>query len=303
MKKGALPAYCRTATTIMDIVQLQYFQTAAKEQHFTRAAAKLNVSQPTLSASISRLENELNCSLFNRTGRQIQLNENGEILLKHVNVILQSYQEALWELDSFQRRNSNALTIACMTMIVHNKFLAPFQKLHPEIQLHQQMLLADGLAAAIHDHHIDFIIANLPIQDESIASLLLTSDQLYLALSRNHPLSRKGSYTMEDIANEKFVINPGGTGFVKIFKDLFLSRQLAVPQVTYALPSEWQSFINDGYAAISTEDYFLHGALDSSVVFLPPSDPTCCRQLSLIWNSRKELSRAARLFLQFFQTT
>lgn len=287
----------------MDIVQLQYFQTAAKEQHFTRAATKLNVSQPTLSASISRLENELNCSLFNRTGRQIHLNENGEILLKHVNVILQSYQEALWELDSFQHRNSNSLTIACMTMIVHNKFLKPFQEQHPEIQLHQQMLLSDGLAAALYDHKIDFIIANIPIQDESAASLDLASDRLFLALSRNHPLSKKESYTVEDIANEKFVINPGGTGFVKIFKDLFLSRHIPVPQVTYALPSEWQAFINDGYAAISTEDYFLHGAFDSSVVFLPPSDPACSRQLCLIWNSRKALSRTARLFLHFFQAT
>lgn len=281
----------------MDLVQLQYFQTAAREQHFTRAANKLNVSQPTLSASISRLEDELGCRLFSRVGRQILLNENGEILLKHADAILQSYQNAVSELNALQRRDTNVLSIACMTMHIHNKYLRHFQEKHPEIRIFQKMLLVDGLVPALHDDKIDFIIANILCKDESVAYCHLANDPLYLALSRNHPLSRKGSYSLEDIANERFVLIPGGSGFTQIFESLFADRHYSIPNATYALPSEWQTYLNNGYLAVSTEEYFRSGGFDSSVVFLPPEDSSCQRDLYLVWNKQKPLSKAAKLFL------
>lgn len=282
----------------MDFIQLQYFQTAAKEQHFTRAANKLNVSQPTLSASISRLEDELGCRLFNRVGRQIQLNESGEILLKYADTILQSYQEAILELESLQRRDTNSLNIACMTMHIHSKYLRHFQEKYPEIRLFQKMLLVDGLVSALHDNKVDFIIANILCKDECVAYHHLATDPLYLALSRNHPLARKDSYSLEDIANERFVLVPGGSGFTQIFESLFTNSHHSIPDATYALPSEWQTYINHGYLAISTEEYFRSGGFDSSVVFLPPSDRSCQRDLYLVWNKYKPLSKAAKLFLQ-----
>lgn len=285
----------------MDFVQLQYFQVAAREQHFTRAANKLNVSQPTLSAAISRMEDELGCRLFNRIGRQILLNENGEILLKYADSILQSYQNAVSELKALQRVDSNALNIACMTMHIHSKYLRHFQKMHPEIHINQKMLLVDGLVPALHNTGIDFIIANILCRDEFLAYYHLTNDPLFLALSRNHPLSQKGSYSLNDIAYEKFVLVPGGSGFVQIFESLFSNHHLPIPEATYALPSEWQTYLNNGYLAISTEEYFYSGGFDSSVVFLPPNDPSCHRDLYLVWNKHKPLTKVAKLFLQTIQ--
>ena len=71
----------------MNLSQLEYFQIVAKEEHISRAAEKLHISQPSLSTTIRRLENELDTLLFDRVGRNIYLNEAGKKLLNHVNYI------------------------------------------------------------------------------------------------------------------------------------------------------------------------------------------------------------------------
>lgn len=58
----------------MDLTQLQYFQILAREENMSRAAEKLHVAQPAISASMSRLEKELDARLFDRKGRKIVLN-------------------------------------------------------------------------------------------------------------------------------------------------------------------------------------------------------------------------------------
>lgn len=62
----------------MDLLQLKYFCAIVEEGHMTRAAARLSIAQPALSASLGRLEKELGVSLFDRVGRNIYLNECGQ---------------------------------------------------------------------------------------------------------------------------------------------------------------------------------------------------------------------------------
>lgn len=68
----------------MDLLQLRYFLMVARMEHITKAANALHMTQPSLSKAISRLEKEVGAPLFDRHGRQIRLNENGRIFLKHI---------------------------------------------------------------------------------------------------------------------------------------------------------------------------------------------------------------------------
>ena len=71
----------------MNLSQLHYFQVVAEEEHISRAAEKLHISQPSLSTTIRRLEKELDTPLFDRRGRNIYLNQAGKQLLEHVHFI------------------------------------------------------------------------------------------------------------------------------------------------------------------------------------------------------------------------
>ena len=82
----------------MELLQLYYFQVTARFQHISKAAACLHITQPALSQTIKRLEKELETELFDRVGKEIVLNEKGEILLKYANSVLSSVESAKAEL-------------------------------------------------------------------------------------------------------------------------------------------------------------------------------------------------------------
>ena len=94
----------------MELLQLYYFQVTARFQHISKAAACLHITQPALSQTIKRLEKELETELFDRVGKEIVLNEKGEILLKYANSVLSSVESAKAELADYCRRETNTLS-------------------------------------------------------------------------------------------------------------------------------------------------------------------------------------------------
>ena len=78
----------------MTLNQLGYFYQAAVLQHFNQAAEKMNISEPSLSRSISSLEDELGVTLFEKRGRNVILTKAGEIFLEHATQILDDVKRA-----------------------------------------------------------------------------------------------------------------------------------------------------------------------------------------------------------------
>lgn len=103
----------------MDIRQLSYFVEVAHQQSFTKAAKKLNVSQPALSKCISNLEEELNTSLFTRGIGHITLTEEGQYALDNATELLTCYNEIAHKLYHLNSQNSTSLTIGC-SMLLHS---------------------------------------------------------------------------------------------------------------------------------------------------------------------------------------
>lgn len=89
----------------MEITHLRYFKKTAELEHITKAAQELHVAQPSLSRTISMLEDELKVKLFNRKGKSIELNEYGIIVLNHTNRILKELEAIHREIDD-ARENS-----------------------------------------------------------------------------------------------------------------------------------------------------------------------------------------------------
>ena len=82
----------------MKLQQLQYFKALAEKEHLFKTATELYISPPALSATISRLEEELGVSLFDHVGRNIKLNKNGERFYLHVKNVLAELDQACAEL-------------------------------------------------------------------------------------------------------------------------------------------------------------------------------------------------------------
>ena len=96
----------------MDLASLRYFKAVAETQNMSKAAKNLFVSQSALSKSIRTLENELGGSLFQRTGKNLVLNDGGRILLRYANEILNQYSLMETELSDCFGRESTTVSVS-----------------------------------------------------------------------------------------------------------------------------------------------------------------------------------------------
>ena len=123
----------------MEINQLRYFRTVAEEEHISRAAEKLNISQPALSTTIRRLENDLGVELFDHVGRTIKLNENGKILLERANRILMLIDDTENILQELARQEKKMISLA-VTSPQFIEGVDMFIKEHPDFKWKLQVM-------------------------------------------------------------------------------------------------------------------------------------------------------------------
>ena len=97
----------------MQIAQIRYFVTAAQLQNLSKAAEALHLSQPSLSRSIARLEEELGTPLFTRSGKRILLNEPGRRFLESARAMLRDLDDTLLELGELSAGPVKRLSVRC----------------------------------------------------------------------------------------------------------------------------------------------------------------------------------------------
>ena len=139
----------------MDLLQLKYFKVVAEQEHITKSAKLLMVSQPYLSAIVARLEEEMGGQLFDRDGRNVVLNEYGKILLHHANEALQHLEDAKKEIADMRSRDTKYIRFGSSSTMLSKRWLVDFLKEHDDIRLahllaaHNEIM--DGLLSGRFD--------------------------------------------------------------------------------------------------------------------------------------------------------
>ena len=167
----------------MDFHQLRVFVEVAKQKNFSRAAANIFLSQPTVSAHIKTLENEIGSPLFDRSQRELMLTEGGKILFKFAQEILEIKEKAFAAIQENYRITKGHLEIAASS--VPGAYLLPgllhsFNKKHPGVTF--SVLLRDSrhVFENIRDYTYDLGFAGKPVRIEGLGQVKLVEDQLIL---------------------------------------------------------------------------------------------------------------------------
>lgn len=187
----------------MEIFQLIQFQAVAELEHMTRAAERLNLAQPALSRTIQNLEKELGVPLFDRSGRRMQLNENGRILLRYARQILSSIQDAKNEISA---QNTDSET--CIRLCVHSatalipQLLTDFRAVRPDIQFDIVQRIFRNTEQPDYDMLIDSIVGDEVLPRNSY---VLMQEEAMLAVPSSHPLAQKSAVSLSDIRDIPFV--------------------------------------------------------------------------------------------------
>ena len=170
----------------MDFHKLEYFKAVADLQHVTKAAEMLHVAQPSVSRSLSNLEEELGVELFDRSGKNIVLNRYGEIVLRHANRILNEIDAIPREINELKEQADSTVSVS---MRAASKLLPQmvmtFHREHPEI--HLSITHTGSTSASAEDADIWIYSSADPVKDTFHTVLL--KEELLLALPETSPLA------------------------------------------------------------------------------------------------------------------
>ncbi|MEY7980543.1 LysR family transcriptional regulator, partial [Streptomyces pilosus] len=194
----------------MELRHLQHFVAVAEDQHFTRAAERLMVSQSGLSASIRALERELQTPLFVRTTRRVTLTEAGRALLAEAERVLAQVRAAHEAVAAVQGVLRGTLALGseqCIAGVHVARLLAAFRRRHPDVEIRLRQWGSAALAEEVAAGRLDLAFAYRTEADpEQLRSVPLTSEPMTVLCHPGHRLARAGTpVTPRDLADEVFV--------------------------------------------------------------------------------------------------
>ena len=162
----------------MELSWLKQFQTAATLNHITRAAEQLYISQPALSKTIHLLEEEFKVPLFDRSGKRVQLNENGKILLKYTNRIFQDLENAHMEIDKLNQQEKNTIVLSTLAAsYLLPDILIKFREKYPDVIF---SLRQSTSAAKESDYDLQIFSSGEFLYDSNIKCIL--KEEILLAI-------------------------------------------------------------------------------------------------------------------------
>jgi LysR family transcriptional regulator, hydrogen peroxide-inducible genes activator len=196
----------------MNLQELRYLSAVAEHRHFGRAAESCNVSQPTLSSQVRKLEDELGVTLFERTNKRVELTPIGSQILQHA-------RRALFEagqMDAVARAARDPLVgplklgvIPTLAPYLMPLILKPLKQSYPGLTLElwedQTRSLIDGL----RNHRLDAALLATPPESPEITEIALFDEPLIAALPLNHRLAQSKKVTEESLSKELLVLADG----------------------------------------------------------------------------------------------
>lgn len=190
----------------MDIYQLRYFLAVVETRNFSRAAERVFVSQPTLSAGIKKLEQGLDAPLFNRGSRSISLTEAGRRFLPRARTIIYEINTAKQEARGKQPSQRLQIGIPRVLPIAgFSQLLADFRKTHSEIQIAIKEGTPEQLQLWLDEKRIDMVIGLAPSTDSDHQFERLFSTKCMLATPTDHPFSVRASVQLRQLDQLDFV--------------------------------------------------------------------------------------------------
>lgn len=191
----------------MEIDQLRNFLKVAELGNFTRAAEEMLLSQPALSRSVARLEEELGQPVFERQSRKVVLTDSGKLLQSRARQILALIDDTKIELtDDGQCGRIRVAAIPTIAPYFLPGLLRQFGEAYPDAEVLVQEDTTEHLLKRMTQGEIDLAILALPISAKYLEVVELFEEELFLVVANDHPLAEKKQVRLADIESLPFVL-------------------------------------------------------------------------------------------------
>lgn len=284
----------------MQLHQLRYFVAVAQDHHFSRAAARIHVAQPSISRQIRLLEHELGVALFHRAPGQVEveLTSEGAALLPWARHVLDDVEDLAAEARSLVDMTTGRLSVGAtpsLSTAVLPELLLSFHRNHPGVTLEIAEAGSRVLVPHVLAGDIDVALVVLPVDDERLDSTELFTESLVVALAENHPLASRRALRLADLNNTPMVMFRDG--YDLRVATLHALTQAHVRPIVTCEGGEMDSvlaLVRAGIGAAIVPELL---ARNADVQTLEITDTPLRRQIGFVHRNDRPLPRPAQAFV------
>lgn len=194
----------------MELRVLQYFLAAAREENITKAAALLHITQPTLSRQLMQMEEELGVKLFRRGKHNILLTEEGMLLRRRAQEIVDLAEKTAKELKHEVEAVSGEISIGCgetQNMKPLSEMMASFQQKYPDINFNIYTAIADDVKERLENGLLDMGLLLEPVEISRYHYMRMPlKEKWHVLMRRDSLLAGKQKIMPEDLADVPLII-------------------------------------------------------------------------------------------------
>ncbi|MDN3639442.1 LysR family transcriptional regulator [Simiduia curdlanivorans] len=291
----------------MDTQSLEAFCAVAECNSFSEAATKLFLTQPAVSKRVANLESQLNCRLFDRIGKRVQLTQAGLLLQPKAQHILQALADSKRLLAELGNQVSGKLYLATSHHIGLHRLpplLKSFSQRYPEVELVLQFLDSERAYQEVLQGKHDLAIVTLePVDHQQVARDIWWTDDLLFVCAKDHALAQLNSLSLDQLSDVPAILPSPNTHTTQVIQRLFddAGARLNVSMTTQSLDTiKMMTSIGLGWSLLpktlmSKELMQLAPKVDGTPLQIN-------RQLGCIHHPQRSLSNAALAFIKLCKT-
>ena len=306
---------------------VEYIYTVYQEKSFTKAAQRLYISQPSLSATVSKVEKEIGYPIFDRSGREVTLTYIGQKYIRAAEQIMQIRKNLANEIDDLVKLRKGKVVLGCTAFIACH-FLPPllkaFGRKYPDVEVQLKVEQSTMLRERLEKGMVDIVIDNVLFKEPNYTYLPLLQEQILIGV----PVELEANKRLEDFRldprqlcqsncnyevlpkvdmslfrDEAFILLKSGNKMRQIAHSIFSENGMS-PKVgcefDLLLPSI--SFAENGYGICFVPDSLLKCAgYSDKLAYYQPNTKNNTRTLYIFYRSDKYMTFAGKELIEFLQ--
>ena len=284
----------------MDLLQLEYFLRLAANEHVSKTAEQLHISQPSLSATIKKLEAELGVPLFIRKGRNIALSPYGQAFKTHVEEAFLALDNGRQAIDRLRGTDDCQLNLGLLSPYVWTEVFQDFAALYPEVRINRYSVegyrYVDQILAGKIDLYLGGINRIESLDNGKIQYTTLYEDDMVLLVHKSHPLAGRAGIDLRECKDEHFINLDPSTNlqqFISALLDQAGFDPTVVMVCDYTLRDQ---MVAERHGVSITTRLAAHKTEETDVTYVPITWPAEKRRLGLVWRRGRVFSQSMQKF-------
>ena len=293
----------------MELRDIEYFAVVAEHGNLRRAAESLGLSQPALSKSLRRLEKSMAAKLVKRTPKGVDLTTVGAALRAQVQRIRLTLDDVTREAADLSQGRAGHLRIGASPVEIEElpAAFATLLKDAPNVKFTVTVSDNDLMVPALRNGELDLIVNYVTESPyPGCVTERLYDDEVVVFVSADHPLARRKSVTMAQIARERWVASPVHLVPWHWFHRAFQDKGVPLPQITVesrSLRLRLQTAASSNLVGILSRRVVRQAAPQLRLKELKLKDVNCRRSVGVIYREEAYLSPAARRLIEILKAT